>query len=59
MIQVNVTDAAIAEWTAGGHKYKVIAAHIAEWARKSPADCAGARHCSDRAGGTTGEIANC
>ena len=34
MTLVDVTDAQIAEWTATGHRYKVIAAQIAEWARK-------------------------
>ena len=29
-----VSDALITEWKDSGHKYKVIAAHIAEWARK-------------------------
>lgn len=34
MMQANVADAQIAEWKASVHKYKVIAAHIAEWALK-------------------------
>ena len=29
-----VSDAQLAEWKASGHKYKVIAAHITEWASK-------------------------
>ena len=29
-----VSDTQLAEWMASGHKYKVIAAHIAEWARR-------------------------
>jgi hypothetical protein len=33
-MRANVTDTQIAEWKASGQKYKVIAAHIAEWAAK-------------------------